>query len=183
MRWNGWRHVPSLFWGAGGYANIWHQAPWANREDLYIWKDDFSLVKGSHEWKFGGLFSHNFKDEPGVGAGGGNQQLQFRVAASRPVTALPTCCSKTQFFLTTPKSQPHEIADGRWRDFEFYANDTWKFHPRVTLTMGLPLFGVPAGMGDDNRISNFFPACTTEDFNTGLVTAEEAVPDGIEPSR
>ena len=35
--------VPSLFWGAGGYANIWHQAPWANREDLYIWKDDFSL--------------------------------------------------------------------------------------------------------------------------------------------
>src|SRR5262249_9269714 len=23
---------PSLFWGAGGYSNIWHQAPWANRE-------------------------------------------------------------------------------------------------------------------------------------------------------
>ena len=70
--------VPSLFWGAGGYANIWHQAPWANREDLYIWKDDFSLVKGSHEWKFGGLFSHNFKDEPSVGAGGGNQQLTIQ---------------------------------------------------------------------------------------------------------
>ena len=65
--------IPSLFWGAGGYANIWHQAPWANREDLYIWKDDFSLVTGSHDLKFGGLFSHNYKDEPGVGAGGGNQ--------------------------------------------------------------------------------------------------------------
>jgi hypothetical protein len=67
--------IPSLFWGAGGYANIWHQAPWANREDLYIWKDDFSLVFGNHDLKVGGLFSHNLKDEPGSGAGGGNQQL------------------------------------------------------------------------------------------------------------
>ena len=65
--------VPSLFWGPGGYANIWHQAPWNNREDLYIWKDDFSLVTGSHDLKFGALFSHNIKDEPGAGAGGGNQ--------------------------------------------------------------------------------------------------------------
>jgi len=70
--------VPSLFWGAGGYSNILHQAPWANREDLYSWKDDFSLVKGAHEWKFGGLFSHNFKDEPGSGAGGGNQQATIQ---------------------------------------------------------------------------------------------------------
>ncbi|HKR23135.1 MAG TPA: carboxypeptidase regulatory-like domain-containing protein, partial [Pyrinomonadaceae bacterium] len=70
--------VPSLFWGAGGYANIWHQAPWANREDLYIWKDDFSLVFGSHDLKVGGLFSHNYKDEPGSGAGGGNQQMAIQ---------------------------------------------------------------------------------------------------------
>src|SRR4029079_8026761 len=31
--------------GADGYAALWHQAPWANHEDLFIWKDDFSKVK------------------------------------------------------------------------------------------------------------------------------------------
>src|SRR5262249_35116344 len=35
-------NVPALMWGPGGWDNIWHQAPWQNHEDLFIWKDDFS---------------------------------------------------------------------------------------------------------------------------------------------
>ena len=48
--------------------------------------------KGSHDLEFGGLFSHNFKDEPGSGAGGGNQQLTIQGCGEQTVTALPTCC-------------------------------------------------------------------------------------------
>ena len=129
--------VPSLFWGAGGYSNIWHQAPWANREDLYIWKDDFSLVKGSHEWKFGGLFSHNFKDEPGNGAGGGNQQLTIQGCGEQTVHCIADLLLKDTVLLNYTEIATTEIAEGRWRDFEFYGNDTWKLHPRVTLTLGL----------------------------------------------
>ena len=129
--------VPSLFWGAGGYANIWHQAPWANREDLYIWKDDFSLVFGSHDLKVGALFSHNFKDEPGVGAGGVvTSKPRFRDAASKPFTVSATCCSEP-VLLNYTEIATTEIAEGRWQDFEVYVNDTYKIHPRVTLTMGL----------------------------------------------
>src|SRR6266849_1756983 len=47
------------FWGADGYPALWHQAPWQNHEDLFIWKDDFSKVSGSHDFKIGGLVSHN----------------------------------------------------------------------------------------------------------------------------
>ncbi|HEU4836061.1 MAG TPA: hypothetical protein VFS90_16655, partial [Pyrinomonadaceae bacterium] len=175
--------VPSLFWGAGGYSNIWHQAPWANREDLYIWKDDFSLVKGAHEWKFGGLFSHNFKDEPGNGAGGGNQQITIQGCGEQTLHCIADLLLKDTVLLNYSEIADTEIAEGRWRDFEFYANDTWKLHPRVTLTAGLRYSVFTPAWEKDNRISNFFPNLYNgTDFNTGLVTADEAVQMGLSRS-
>jgi hypothetical protein len=172
--------APSLFWGAGGYANIWHQAPWQNREDLYIWKDDFSLITGSHDWKFGALFSHNFKDEPGSGAGGGNQQLTIQGCGEQTGHCIADLLLKDTVLLNYTEIANTEIAEGRWRDFEFYVNDTWKIHPRVTLTLGLRYSQFPTAWEQDNRISNFFPNLYNGvDFNTGLVTAEEAVAMGL----
>ncbi|HEU4712119.1 MAG TPA: carboxypeptidase regulatory-like domain-containing protein [Pyrinomonadaceae bacterium] len=172
--------VPSLFWGAGGYANIWHQAPWANREDLYIWKDDFSLVFGSHDLKVGGLFSHNYKDEPGSGAGGGNQQLTIQGCGDHTLNCIADLLLKDTVLVNYTEIANTEIAEGRWRDFEFYVNDTWKLHPRVTLTAGLRYSVFPPAWEKDNRISNFLPSLYNgTDFNTGLVTAEEAIGLGL----
>ena len=175
--------VPSLFWGAGGYANIWHQAPWANREDLYIWKDDFSLVFGSHDLKFGGLFSHNFKDEPGSGAGGGNQQASIQGCGLQTDHCIADLLLKDTVLVNYTEIANTEIAEGRWRDFEFYVNDTYKIHPRVTLTMGLRYSVFTPAWEKDNRISNFFPNLYNgTDFNTGLVTAEEGIGLGFTKS-
>jgi hypothetical protein len=172
--------APSLFWGAGGYANIWHQAPWQNREDLYIWKDDFSLIAGAHDLKFGGLFSHNFKDEPGVGAGGGNQQLSIQGCGEQTGNCISDLLLRDTVLLNYTEIAETEVGDGRWRDYEFYANDTWKIHPRVTLTLGLRYSMFPPAWEVDNHISNFFPNLYNGvDFNTGLVTADEAVQMGI----
>lgn len=175
--------VPSLFWGAGGYSNIWHQAPWANREDLYIWKDDFSLVKGSHEFKFGGLFSHNFKDEPGNGAGGGNQQITIQGCGEQTLNCIADLLLKDAVLLNYSEIATTEIGNGRWRDFEFYGNDTWKVSPRVSLTLGLRYSMFPPAWEADNHISNFYPSLYNGvDFNTGLVTADEAVQMGLSRS-
>jgi hypothetical protein len=172
--------VPSLFWGAGGYANIWHQAPWTNREDLYIWKDDFSLVFGNHDLKVGGLFSHNFKDEPGVGAGGGNQQASIQGCGEQTGHCIGDLLLRDTVLLNYTEIANTEIAEGRWRDFEFYVNDTYKIHPRVTLTLGLRYSVFTPAWETDNRISNFFPNLYNgTDFNTGLVTAEEGIASGL----
>jgi hypothetical protein len=172
--------IPSLFWGVDGYANIWHQAPWANREDLYIWKDDFSLVKGTHDLKFGGLFSHNFKDEPGVGGGGGNQQATIQGCGLQTGNCIADLLLKDTVLVNYTEIATTEIANGRWRDFEVYGNDTWKLHPRVTLTMGLRYSMFTPAWEADNRISNFLPSLYNgTDFNTGLVTADEAVGLGL----
>ena len=172
--------IPSLFWGAGGYAQIWHQAPWANREDLYIWKDDFSLVFGNHDFKVGGLFSHNFKDEPGSGAAGGNQQAAIQGCGDHTGHCIADLLLKDTVLSDYQEIANTEVADGRWRDFEFYVNDTWKIHPRVTLTMGLRYSVFPPAWEAQNRISNFIPSLYNGiDFNTGLVTADEAEALGI----
>jgi Carboxypeptidase regulatory-like domain/TonB-dependent Receptor Plug Domain len=172
--------IPSLFWGVDGYANIWHQAPWANREDLYIWKDDFSLVKGSHDLKFGGLFSHNFKDEPSVGGGGGNQQATIQGCGLQTGNCIADLLLRDTVLVNYAEIENTDVADGRWRDFEFYANDTWKLHPRVTLTYGLRYSVFTPAWEKDNRISNFIPSLYNgTDFNTGLVTAEEGIQSGL----
>jgi len=53
-----------------GILHFWHQAPWQNHEDLFIWKDDFSKVSGKSDFKFGALVSHNIKNELAQGANG-----------------------------------------------------------------------------------------------------------------
>jgi hypothetical protein len=172
--------IPSVFWGPGGYSNIWHQSPWNNREDLYIWKDDFSLVAGAHDLKFGALFSHNIKDEPGAGAGGGNQTASIQGCGEQTGHCIGDFLLRDTVLLNYTEIASTEIADGRWRDYEFYANDTWKMHPRVTLTMGLRYSMFPPAWEQDNRISNFVPALYNGvDFNTGLVTSEEGIQMGL----
>lgn len=171
---------PSLFWGAGGYSNIWHQAPWQNREDLYIWKDDFSLIAGAHDLKFGALFSNNYKDEPSVGAGGGNQQETIQGCGLQTGNCIADLLLKDTVLVNYTEIANTEIANGRWHDYEFYGNDTWKIHPRVTLTLGLRYSAFPPAWASDNRISNFIPSLYNgKDFNTGLVTADEAVGLGL----
>src|SRR5437660_3803101 len=61
-------------WGADGYPALWHQAPWQNHEDLFIWKDDFSKFLDSNDLKFVALVSHSIKNEQ---ANGGNGFAQF----------------------------------------------------------------------------------------------------------
>ena len=141
-------------WGGGGYPALWHQAPWQNEEDLFIWKDDFSKVAGSHELKFGGLVSHNHKNEQAVGS---NEFAQYcgtdtrtgNFVADMLVRDLPLGCYTER--------NTTGFAPGRWHDFETYGNDVWKFSPRVTLTLGLRWSRYSPAYADNDRISNWVP--------------------------
>ncbi len=168
--------LPTL-WGGGGYPALWHQAPWVNNEDLMIWKDDFSKVAGSHDLKFGVLFSHNQKNEQ---AGGPNSAYQIcqtddrtgNVIADTLLKDIPVGC----YF----EWDHAEFTQGRWRDFEFYGNDTWKIRPRVTLTLGLRYSVLTPGWSADNRISNFIPRLYNgTDPQTGLVRADQLGNSGL----
>jgi hypothetical protein len=159
------------FWGAGGYPALWHQAPWANEEDLFIWKDDFSKVAGSHELKFGGLVSHNIKNEQAVGA---NEFAQFCGTDTRTGNALADLLVRDLPLGCYTERNSLGFAAGRWHDFEVYGNDSWKFTSRLTFNLGLRWSRYSPAYSDDDRISNWVP----ELYNgvnplSGLVRADQ----------
>ncbi len=168
--------LPTL-WGGGGYPALWHQAPWHNEEDLFIWKDDFSKVAGTHDLKFGAVFSNNRKNEQ---AGGPNSAYQIcqtddrtgNVIADTLLKDIPVGC----YF----EWDHAEYTLGRWRDLEFYGNDTWKIRPRVTLSLGLRWSMLTPGWSADNRISNFVPRLYNgTDPLSGLVRADQLGSSGL----
>ena len=150
-------NVPSVMWGPGGFDNIWHQAPWQNHEDLFSWKDDFSKVIGSHDLRFGAYYSHNIKNEQAGGAAGGNTPTFITGCNAKTGNCMSDLLDNTLTLTNYSEVDHTATALGRWRDTEFYGNDTWKIRPRVTLTLGLRYSQYPAAHVDNDQMSNFIP--------------------------
>src|SRR5438876_5113278 len=141
-------------WGADGYPALWHQAPWQNHEDLFIWKDDFSKVSGSHDFKFGALVSHNIKNELAQGANG---IAQYCGTSTHTGNAIAELLLKDVVLGCYTEIDHDEPSLGRWHDFEFYGNDTYKVRPRVTLTLGMRWSRYSPAYSNNDRISNYIP--------------------------
>jgi hypothetical protein len=142
------------FWGGDGYAALWHQAPWNNHEDLFIWKDDFSKVKGSHDIKLGALFSHNIKEEQNVGA---NEVAQFCGTNKRTGNAIADLLVRDLPLGCYTERDHRENVLGRWRDIEFYGNDKWKVRQNLTLTLGMRWSRFSPPYSKNDRVSNYIP--------------------------
>jgi carboxypeptidase family protein len=113
------------------------QSPWANRQDLFTWKDDFSRVTGKHTLKFGVLYARNAKDEEqGLEAGGlwGSGGFQ-KVDWSNTGNFYGDMLLKGMTWGGQENAR-NVLADIRWRDAEFYAGDNWKVSKRVTFDYG-----------------------------------------------
>ena len=167
--------VPGLFWGPGGYDTLWHQAPWQNHQDLFIWKDDLSKVVGNNELKFGVLFSHNIKNEQGNGAGGSNVPSFITGCGTKTGNCIADLLLRDLPLTNYAEVDHIEYVQGRWHDFEVYANDSWRVRPTVTLNFGLRYSRFPQAYSDNDRISNFIPRLYNgTDYLSGLVTPDEA---------
>lgn len=173
-------NVPSVMWGPGGYTDIWHQAPWTNHEDLWSWKDDFSKVVGNHELKFGALYSHNIKNEQAGGAGGGNTPAFITGCNAKTGNCIADLLDRTLTLTNYAEVDHTAVALGRWRDTEFYGNDTWKFRPNVTLTLGLRYSQFPAAHVDNDEMSNFVPQFYNgTSYTSALITPADAGAHGL----
>ncbi len=169
--------APSFFWGPGGYNDLWHQAPWTNHQDLFIWKDDFSKVVGSHDLKFGALFSHNIKNEQSVGA---NTLYFIQGCGNKTGNCLADLLVRDLPLVNYVEVDHRENVQGRWHDLEFYGNDTWKVRPTVTLTMGLRYSRFPQAYSAEDRISNYIPRLYNgTDPLSGLARADQAEQLGL----
>jgi carboxypeptidase family protein len=169
--------LPTIGFGTDGYPTLWHQAPWENKQDLYVFRDDFSKLAGAHSLKFGALFSHNLKNEKFDGGSGlytisSNNTRTKNLISELLLRDLPV----GQY---TEKDH-QEVTLGRWRDQEFYGTDTWKIKPRVTLNYGLRWSRYSSPYSKNNRISNYIlDRFDGRTLLSGLVRADQAEQAGL----
>jgi hypothetical protein len=163
--------------------------PWSNRQDLYTWKDDFSIAKGKHTFKIGVLYDQNAKDEEqgqeagGLwGAAGYNGNFQGPgFSWSSPTGNQWSDAILKDVLWGANENDKNPISDPRWRDVEFYFGDTWKVTKTLTLNYGLRYSLMPDAYLADNKLASFVPsaydpALTTSPCN-GIVLAKGAPND------
>ena len=157
-----------VFWGGAGYPTLWNQAPFNNNQDLYIVKDDYTRVFGTHFMKAGVLASWNKKSEDTIG-NGSDAHSRFWGASGLLGGGGGTGNVLADFLLKDMLWGFSEASAGRsvpqrWRDLELYAADSWQINKRLTLDYGLrySLFFNPYTA--DDQITSFVPSL----FNAAL---------------
>jgi len=183
---------PPVWINGGGLPTIWSFAPWHNREDLYTWQDDFSKVIQRHTLKFGVLYSRNAKDQDNFSQKQGNTFGPVGYNGCKNITD-PGCTNLADF--TTHYGPADWILkntavgwgeqnvifkkQGRWQNFELYAQDDFKVTNRLTLNLGVrySYFPNPYQANDQYTIFNqaaFNPslgpvACNGLFYSAGLL--------------
>ena len=137
--------IPTIWGGLGNYGsnnNIWTIGPWNNTLDIYTVRDDVSKIVGRHAIKVGAFLGYDGKNEDVSTAASehptfSTQNYQVDTGHGGVATGnnLANVLVPGNPF-TLSETSTNVRAQLRWRDYEFYAGDTWKLSPRITLNYG-----------------------------------------------
>jgi hypothetical protein len=152
-----------VFWGTQGYSDLWNEAPFRNNQDLWVLKDDYSAVFGKHLFKAGVLASTNKKNEDTTGNGSSENWNFYGPGAGingwngSTGNVLADFLLKDMTFGFTEYSGSRNVPQ-RWHDLEFYAQDSWKVSPRVTVDYGVRYSMLFNYYLKDDSMTSFNPA-------------------------
>jgi hypothetical protein len=125
----------------------------------HTFTDNFTWQRGEHSFKFGGLMSFEQKNENAanvsqgrfdfVATGGGPSAFQSFLRGN--VGGLCPGCTYNE------TDRDIDVAL-RWSRFEFYAQDTWRARPNVTIDYGVRYALYPPVTEVDNLLATFDPS-------------------------
>jgi hypothetical protein len=159
---------PAAWINCCGLPSVWTIAPWQNQQDLYTWQDDFSIVKGKHTIKIGGLYSRNYKAEQGANAEFGTIGAPVGYNGNKGL-ANQTGYGVADLELLNmaigwDESQSLFKVRNVWHDVEWYVSDNWRVTPRLTVEYGFRWSFLRNPYLSDDRYTIFNPAA----FNASL---------------
>ena len=133
--------------------------PWKNGYEGFQYRDDFSWIKGRHQFKFGFSLLHDYK----------NQELQAetmgRASFSQNNFAKDSVVNAV-LGLEDSWNQLEYLYGKHWvnNNYSGYAIDNWHYNSRLTLNLGLRFDGLPHAWERYNKFANFVPST----YNTTL---------------
>jgi hypothetical protein len=153
-------------WGSlGPYGGgvLWNQAPWLNNQDLYVVKDDYSAVFGSHFVKAGLLVSHNAKNEEPANTTQESVQVNGAAGFLGPNGYQPGLTTGNEIanwllngmVWSTSEIRTNKSVQQRWKDFEGYIADTYKLSPHMTADFGVRLSHLTMPYIADDQMGTF----------------------------
>ena len=158
--------TPQIWGGLGNYGNntnIQSIAPWNNTLDIYTVRDDVSKVAGRHNYKFGVFLGYDGKNEDTSTSSSehptfatANYAIDTTKGGIQTSNNLANVLIPGNPFLLSETST-NVRAQLRWRDYEFYAADTWKISPRITLNYGLRYSLLRNPTQPANQMTSFQP--------------------------
>jgi Carboxypeptidase regulatory-like domain/TonB dependent receptor-like, beta-barrel len=180
---------PFIQFSGGGYASIGDPitGPRNTYENAFAGSDSLTWIRGRHEFKFGGdIRRHQINVVNGIASNG------FFVFVGFPFTNsfASFLAGQPIFFLQGGGDQPGgggDLSRGlRGTDLNFYAQDTYKVSPRLTLNYGLR-YDLPMPYTEiRNRTNLYEPGVQSKvmpDAPSGLVYPGDAgVPAGLIPT-
>lgn len=138
-------------WGAPYGGNLWEEAPWGNKLNLFSFKDNFSKIFNKHTIKTGFSYGTSMKDEM-LGGGGFSESV---VLGSTNQFVYDLLNPGTQFSFS--EKQNARLGKVRWHDIEAYVGDSFRVAPRVTLEYGARWSFYREPYTADNLIASFDP--------------------------
>jgi Carboxypeptidase regulatory-like domain len=155
---------PAVWINCCGLPSVWTIAPWQNQEDMYTWQDDLSWVKGRHTFKFGALYSRNYKAEQAAngefGTLGGAVGYNGYTDPNSKTSTLYGIADLELLNMGMGWSETQDIFKVRnvWHNIEAYAADNFRLTPRLTLSYGIRWSFLPPVYLSDNKYTLFNPS-------------------------
>ncbi|HON00733.1 MAG TPA: carboxypeptidase regulatory-like domain-containing protein, partial [Acidobacteriota bacterium] len=120
--------------------------PSSSAGPIYTISNNFTKIKNTHSLKFGVLYERAGQNDfdqinvSGVPGGSNNQNGRFTFNNSRagaPTTGLAIANAAMGLFTTYAEIGPRAYTPYRSNMFEWFAQDSWKVTPRLTLELGV----------------------------------------------
>jgi hypothetical protein len=134
-----------------------NNAPFTNFNTVRNVITNFSKVWGSHTLKAGIFWENSFK--PQSSFANNNGSINFSNDANNPLdSGFGFANAALGVYNTYNQASGYFIGKYRYNNLEWYVQDNWKAHPRLTLDYGMRFYLIQPQYDEDLQTANFLPS-------------------------